>query len=140
MSEEDATEGPVRVGIGLVRRGERFLVRQRPEGSAMAGYWEFPGGKCEPGESADSATLRECLEETGLAVVVLALRRVIAHQYPHAWVELSYYDCVARDPGVDPDPASGFRWGPASELRSMRFPEANEPVLAALAAEFAPSG
>ena len=47
MSEPD-DERPIRVGIGLISRGGRYLVRQRPAGQIMAGYWEFPGGKCEP--------------------------------------------------------------------------------------------
>ena len=129
----------VRVGIGLIRRGDRFLIRRRPVGTAMAGYWEFPGGKCEPGESAEDATRRECLEETGLEVDVLSLRRVITHRYPHAWVALYYYDCEPDDPAAEPDPASGFRWVPARQLTTLTFPEANGPILDALGREFAPS-
>ena len=64
------SEQPIPVGIGIIRREGRFLVRQRPEGTVYAGFWEFPGGKCEPGESPAAATARECLEETGLTVVV----------------------------------------------------------------------
>ena len=45
----EAAETPIPVGLGLVRRGGRFLIRQRPAGTVYAGYWEFPGGKCEPG-------------------------------------------------------------------------------------------
>ena len=56
----------VRVGIALVRRGDRFLIRRRPVGTAMAGYWEFPGGKCEPGESAEAALIHESLHSLGL--------------------------------------------------------------------------
>jgi mutator protein MutT len=135
MSDE-TPGGPVRVGIGLVRRGDRFLIRRRPAGSAMAGYWEFPGGKCEAGESPEDATRRECREETGLEVGRLALRRVITHRYPHAWVELYYYDCEPRPPAEEPVPSAGFRWVAARELPTLPFPEANGPVLAALAREF----
>src|SRR5438067_9808955 len=111
-----ATAGPIPVGIGLVRRGDAFLVRQRPKGTAMAGYWEFPGGKCEPGESPAAATARECREEIGLEVVVGPLRREVQHVYPHAWVHLSYYDCVTTDPGAEPAPSTGFRWVRAESL------------------------
>lgn len=130
---------PVQVGIGLIRRGQRFLIRRRPAGTAMAGYWEFPGGKCEPGEPADEATLRECREETGLEIVLGSLRGVITHRYPHAWVEVSYYNCSTRDAKSEPDPASGFLWVAAGELPSLRFPEANAPILEALAREFGPA-
>jgi 8-oxo-dGTP diphosphatase len=136
MTPDPAGAGPVRVGIGLVRRGDRFLVRRRPAGTAMAGYWEFPGGKCEPGEPPERTTRRECSEETGLAVAVGPLRQVISHRYPHAWVELYYYDCEVEGSAIDPDRQSGFRWVAASELPALVFPEANGPILAALAREF----
>ena len=133
MSEDQ----PVRVGIGLVRRGDRFLVRRRPEGTIMAGRWEFPGGKCGPGERTASATARECLEELGFEVEVGALRRVTTHRYPHGLVELYYYDCVPCAADAEPNPTSGFTWVRASELCPLDFPEANGPILEALAREFA---
>ena len=49
---------PTCVGIGLIRRGESYLIRQRPEHTVYAGYWEFPGGKCEPGETPAETTAR----------------------------------------------------------------------------------
>ena len=94
----DAPSGPTHVGIGLIRRGDEVLVRRRPEGTVYAGYWEFPGGKCEPGESPAETTVRECLEETGLTVVVDRLRRVIEHHYPHGHVRLHFFDCVPGTP------------------------------------------
>src|SRR3989442_778604 len=128
-------ERPTCVGIALVGRRGSYLIRQRPPGTAMAGYWEFPGGKCEPGEAAAAATARECREEIGLDVVVGPLRREITYRYPHAWVHLSYYDCVTADPDADPDPSTGFRWIAAEALVGLRFPEANEAILDELARE-----
>ena len=135
-NDDSATLRPIQVGIGLIRRGDAFLIRQRPAGTAMAGYWEFPGGKCEPGETTPAATLRECREETGLSVALASIRRIITHRYPHAWVELYYYDCRTLEPYGEPDPATGFRWVAAAVLPTLRFPEANAPILAALAEEF----
>ncbi len=126
-------EAPTRVGIGLIRREDRYLIRRRPEGSAMAGYWEFPGGKCEPGEPPTDATARECLEEVGVAVAVGRLVRRIIHRYPHALVELFYYDCSSIDPGAEPSAGSGFVWAEAGALPGLRFPDANEPLIAELA-------
>ena len=127
--------GAIRVGIALVGRGGAYLIRRRPPlpGSPMPGVWEFPGGKCEPGESSESATARECLEESGLAIVVGARRRVTTHEYPHGRVELHYFDCVLADPRAEPDRASGFRWVEAGELPALPFPEANGPILDELA-------
>jgi mutator protein MutT len=129
MSQKTEVPIPTSVGIGLIVRGETFLVRQRPEGTVYAGYWEFPGGKCEPGESPAQAAVRECLEETGLAVVVVRLRRVIEHHYPHGHVRLHFFDCIPEDHQAEPAGGSGCRWVRAAELLHLRFPEANEPVL-----------
>lgn len=126
-------EQPIPIGIGLIRREDRFLVRRRPEGTVYAGYWEFPGGKCEPGESPARATRRECYEETGLAVVVGSLRRISTYRYPHGFVELHFFDCITEEPLAEPDADSGFVWIKARELLSLRFPEANEAVLDDLA-------
>lgn len=130
------SETPIAVGIGVIRRGDSFLIRRRPEGTVYAGYWEFPGGKCEPGETPGQATARECLEEIGLHVVVERLRRVVIHRYPHGLVALSFHDCVTEDPSAEPDPATGFQWIPIDRLNSLRFPEANEVILAELADEW----
>ncbi len=128
MNDESA-ERPIRVGIGLVRRGDAFLVRRRPAGTVYAGYWEFPGGKCEPEETPDQATARECYEEIGLRIVVGALRCTATHRYPHGLVKLHFYDCTTEDPAEDPAHESGFLWIPVGRLGSLRFPEANEAVL-----------
>lgn len=101
----------------------------------MAGRWEFPGGKCEPGETPEAATARECLEEVGVEVEVGRLERRTRHRYPHAFVELSYYHCRMSEPTAEPAPGSGFRWVPAAELAGYQFPDANEPVVEALARE-----
>ncbi len=126
---------PTPVGIGLVRREGCYLVRRRPAGTVYAGYWEFPGGKCEPEETPAQATARECLEEIGLPVVVGALRRVTTHRYPHGLVKLHFYDCTTDDPVAVPAAGSGFEWVPVNRLASLRFPEANEAVLQDLCRE-----
>ena len=125
----------VRVGIALVRRDGSYLVRRRPPGTAMAGFWEFPGGKCEPGESPESATVRECAEETGLAVRVITRRHLAWHEYPHGRVELHFYDCETIDPAAVPDPATDFRWVGARVLPSLAFPAGNAALLVELARE-----
>jgi mutator protein MutT len=134
--DPDRPDAPaIPAGIGLIRRGEAFLIRQRPAGTVYAGYWEFPGGKCELGETSAQATARECLEETGLRIVVGRLRRTVRHRYPHGLVELSFHDCTTEDPAAEPDPATGFRWVAIDQLTGLRFPEANEPILEELARE-----
>ena len=127
-----AEEQPTRVGIGLIGRGGSYLIRRRPPGSPMAGCWEFPGGKCEAGESPGAATARECLEEVGVEVEVGALAHRVVHRYAHGLIELHYYRCSTAG---EPDPGSGFVWVPAGELPNYHFPDANDAVVAALARE-----
>lgn len=126
---------PIPVGIGLIGRAGSYLVRRRPPGTVYEGYWEFPGGKCEPGESPEAATVRECLEEIGVAVRLIRLRKVVDHDYPHGAVRLHFFDGESVDPDAEPVPESGFRWVRAAELAALRFPEANEAVRAELIAE-----
>jgi mutator protein MutT len=132
-----SSPAPTPVGLGLVQRGDRFLVRERPAGTVYAGYWEFPGGKCELGETPDQAAARECLEEIGLRVIVGPLRHVTTHRYPHGLVELFFYNCTTADPAAEPAVGSGFQWVPAARLCLLRFPEANEAILEELAREHA---
>ncbi len=125
---------PTRVGIGLVGRSGSYLIRRRPEGRVMAGVWEFPGGKCESGESPEAATARECLEEIGVEVEVGGLVRQVVHRYPHGLIELNFYRCSTRG---EPLADSGFAWVAACELASYAFPGANDEVVALLAREAA---
>src|SRR5262245_5572546 len=117
---------PIRVGIGLIRRGDSFLVRQRPANSLYAGYCEFPGGKCEPGESPADATARECREETGVAVRVGELRLISSYRYPHGFVELHFHNCTILHRELEPTAESGFRWVERAQLAGLTFPEGNE--------------
>ncbi|WP_435015685.1 (deoxy)nucleoside triphosphate pyrophosphohydrolase [Tundrisphaera sp. TA3] len=126
-------ETPIRVGIGLIARDGRYLVRIRPPGSPMPGVWEFPGGKCEPGETPEAATARECREEVGMVIRVGRLDRTITHRYPHGLVELSYFHCRPESAECEPAPDSGFLWVAARDLAHRRFPEANEGLIADLA-------
>ena len=125
----------IQVGIGLIERGGSFLIRQRPAtpGSPMPGFWEFPGGKVEPGETPAVATARECREEVGFDVEVGRLDRTFAHDYPHGLVELFYFHAHATDPAAEPGPESGFRWVRAADLPGYTFPPANDSLIADLA-------
>ncbi|HEX8201298.1 MAG TPA: NUDIX domain-containing protein [Isosphaeraceae bacterium] len=137
-----APDPPIRVGIGLIGRDGKYLIRRRPErpGSPMPGVWEFPGGKSEPEESPAAAALRECREETGLGIVLGPLRRVVTHRYAHGLIELHYFDCTQEDPDAEPDPITGFVWVPARTLPALTFPEANGPILEELARDAEESG
>lgn len=132
VAESVTDDQPIRVAIGLIESRGRYLIRQRPVGSIMAGVWEFPGGKCESGEDEASAVRRECLEETGLEVELISCRAQFEHRYPHGFVRLTYFDCRPTGMVAEPLAAGGFHWVAAENLPNYRFPEANEPIIGQL--------
>jgi 8-oxo-dGTP diphosphatase len=85
----DRTLVQVAVGV-LVREDGSFLLTSRPEGKAYAGYWEFPGGKLELGETVEQALRRELQEEIGITIDNCALWKIERIDYPHAMVELNF--------------------------------------------------
>jgi 8-oxo-dGTP diphosphatase len=124
-----------RVGIAVVEHEGRFLVGIRPPRASWAGYSEFPGGKCEGTESAKDAAVRECLEETGLQVTAIELLRQSSHPITHGTLELHFWKCKPVSPDAVRDDHQGFLWRTRNELRHLRFPEANGPVIALLCRE-----
>ena len=87
MSEREITE--VAVGV-LVAADGQFLLTSRPEGKVYAGYWEFPGGKVEAGESIEQALARELREELGIQIGSAHPWQVLVMDYPHARVRLNF--------------------------------------------------
>ena len=126
-AESDKT---IVVGIGLIWSGDKLIVGVRQPGSALAGRSEFPGGKCHPDESPDNATIRECLEETGLAVELIGLRMRTLHSYAHGHIDLHFFDCR---PSFDAPLTPPFEWRSVRELPSLHFPDGNAELLADLA-------
>jgi 8-oxo-dGTP diphosphatase len=79
----------VAVGVMVAPDG-RYLLAQRPADKPYGGYWEFPGGKLEAGESVEAALARELHEELGIDVTQCALWHTLEHDYPHAYVRLFF--------------------------------------------------
>lgn len=79
----------VAVGI-LLRADGAMLLSTRPEGKPYAGYWEFPGGKIEAGETVEEALRRELIEELGVTIDSAEVWKVTEHDYPHALVRLHW--------------------------------------------------
>lgn len=122
------------IAIAVVRHEGRILIARRPEGEALAGYWEFPGGKVRPGESPEEAARRECREELGCEVSVGALLDKVDHDYAHGALRLMFYE--ARLSGAPPATRHRreWKWVLPSELEAYRFPLANRGILAKLTA------
>ncbi len=125
----------LRVGIAIVIHEGAYLVGIRPPGKPLAGFSEFPGGKCEPGEDSGVCAVRECLEETGLPTV--AAEHLLQHRfrYAHGELDLAFWRCELQFPD-QAEPRNGFRWVQPAELFTLRFPEANQPLIQRLYADW----
>jgi 8-oxo-dGTP diphosphatase len=122
------------VAIALVRHGDCFLVGRRAPGRPLAGFYEFPGGKCHPGEPPEACVVRECREETGLRIEAISLRRQVVHRYPYGTVHLHFFDC-RLERGANTEPLlNSFEWVPKARLPDLQFPDPNMPLIAELVA------
>lgn len=113
--------------------GTEYLLAQRPEGKAYAGYWEFPGGKLEPGETLREALVREIQEELGVTIDRAFPWISCQFVYPHATVRLKFFHVMSWDGEVAPIEHSGFVWvriGDSAPVSPVL--PANGPILRAL--------
>ncbi len=117
------------IGIAVVENSHRFLVGNRGPDVTLAGFAEFPGGKCRAEESPVECAVRECLEESGLVVVSQRLLRRQQFEYSHGEVDLHFFLCRPADPTTVRDHHRGFRWVSANELMTLNFPPANASII-----------
>lgn len=122
------------VAVGLVwDAAGRLLVQRRPADGLLGGLWEFPGGKCEPGEAPEAACARELREELGIDVTVEAPFLRLDHAYSHFKITLHAFRC--RLAAGTPRSTNGepIRWVTVDELETLAFPRANRRLIEALA-------
>jgi 8-oxo-dGTP diphosphatase len=119
------------VSAAVVRRDGRYLVTRRQRGVHLEGLWEFPGGKCEAGESIAACLRRELREELGTDAVVGEELLAVTHHYPERSIELHFLACELTQ---EPAPLLGqeMRWAARGELRSLQFPPADDELIALL--------
>ena len=116
------------VVAAVIERDGRILVSRRLEGTHLAGLWEFPGGKCEPGETYDACLTREIHEELGVRARVGDQILVTEHAYPEKRVRLHFYWCAIDD---EPRPMIGqqIQWIDREKLTTLAFPEADRALI-----------
>src|SRR5947207_875533 len=124
----DAPSAVVVVAAAIGERDGHFLVTRRLKGTHLAGTWEFPGGKCEPGETLENCLARELAEELGVTAAIGGPVLVTRHAYPERTVELHFFEVTV--PG-DPAPQLGqeMRWATREDLRALSFPDADRAVI-----------
>ena len=123
---------PIVVTAAVVQRDGCFLVTRRQKGVHLEGYWEFPGGKCDAGESLAACLARELREELDVAATIGDEIFATTHTYPERSVELHFLRCT-----IDREPRAllgqQIRWVAREDLESLQFPPADAELIAMLA-------
>jgi len=122
---------PVVVVAAVIERDGAFLLTLRPDGTHLAGHWEFPGGKVHHSETHVEALRREIFEELDAIAHVGEIVHTVTHAYPEKTVELYFYKCELEG---EPKPMIGqdMRWVRRDELATLPFPEADRDLISRL--------
>ena len=122
------------VACALVDADKRVLIAQRPEGKTLAGLWEFPGGKVEPGERPEATLIRELHEEIGITVseACLAPLTFASHAYDAFHLVMPLYVCRRWEGTVKPLEGQNVAWVRANRLRDYPMPPADAPLISHL--------
>jgi mutator protein MutT len=122
------------VAAAVIERDDAFLVTRRQPGVHLEGFWEFPGGKCEPDESLAGCLARELREELAVEATVGVELLTTTHRYPDRSVELRFLRCELRG---EPAPQQGqeMRWIRRRDLLALAFPPADAELIELLLRE-----
>ena len=133
-TEADALPLVLVVAVALIDADGRVLLAQRPAGKTMAGLWEFPGGKVQPGETPEAALIRELKEELGVDVTAACLApfTFASHRYETFHLLMPLYVC--RKWGGTPQPLEHqeLKWVRPAKLADFPMPPADKPLIAML--------
>ena len=116
------------VTAAVIERDGSFLLTRRLRGTQLEGTWEFPGGKCEPGETHAACLQREIFEELAADLRIGGEILAVTHPYPERVVELHFFACELMG---EPRPMIGqeMRWVPRAELKSLDLPPADAELI-----------
>jgi len=129
-SQIPLVDNTVSIAIAIIHRDGCVLIARRRADAHLPNLWEFPGGKCLPGETPEECVVREVREEVGIEVQVVRERQTIHHCYPDRAVEIHPFDCdwVAGDARALG--CAVMKWVQLEDLSEYLFPPANGPLLA----------
>ncbi|MEM7776673.1 MAG: 8-oxo-dGTP diphosphatase MutT [Pseudomonadota bacterium] len=115
----------------LIDDDNRVLIAKRPEGKPMAGLWEFPGGKVQPGETPENAVIRELFEELGIDVCpsCVAPFTFASHSYADFHLLMPLYLCTQWDGAITPREGQELKWVRAMRLADYPMPPADLPLI-----------
>lgn len=114
---------------GILWRNGRFLAAQRPAGSEQAGFWEFPGGKIESGETPEQALIRELAEELSVSECKLLFWQTLDYDYPHQYVRLHLFHVLHFVGEPVPNDGQTLCWITTNEALTLPFLAADAALL-----------
>ncbi len=123
------------VTAGLLQQDGMVLITKRPAGSHLAGYWEFPGGKQEAGETLEECLAREMKEELGVNVRVGKRLLKVDHEYENRIISLYLFQCTHLGGEYKPLACEAIRWVHPEDLTQYRFPPPDEKIIERLTME-----
>lgn len=118
-----------KVGLAIVHRDGRWLVAKRRPDAHLGGLWEFPGGKCEPGEQPPDAAIRELREECGVEAEIERVLEPLVCEYDDRIVELTAAICRWVSGEAQALESDQCRWVLLSEMRKLDMPEVNAEIM-----------
>lgn len=125
----------IEVAAGLIKRNNRYLIARRKAGVHLAGFWEFPGGKREAGESLADCLRRELWEELSIRIDSPIRYQIVRHEYSDKVVELHFFHCAIEQGEPVPLGCEEIRWVFPDELTLFTFPPADYAVIQSLQRE-----
>jgi 8-oxo-dGTP diphosphatase len=125
----------IEVAAGLIKRNNRYLIARRKAGVHLAGFWEFPGGKREGGESLADCLQRELWEELSIRIDSPIPYQIVRHEYSDKVVELHFFHCAIEQGEPVPLGCEEIRWVFPEELTQFTFPPADHAVIQSLQRE-----
>ena len=116
-------------GVALIRRERQFLISQRNADDTFGSFWEFPGGRRNPGERFEDCVVRETREELGVEVSVEKKFMEIRKEHNKKIIWLNFYLCAYLSGDPQPLECQKVLWADVSDLKNYNFPPANERVI-----------
>ena len=117
------------MGCAIILKDGKILIAQRKPDDHLGGYWEFPGGKREPGETIEECLVREVREELGVEILPEKLLTVKDHIYPGKTLRLHFYFCKWSSGEAAKIDCHDFCWVRPADLRNFQFPPADLDII-----------
>jgi len=123
------TKKTIHVAVGVIEKDNTILIAKRQKGQHLEGFWEFPGGKVEAGESAEDALIRELQEEVNIKVTSSKFLFDIDYAYPEKNVKLSIYVVSHFTGEATGSEGQALQWCSINALQKYTFPPANQAII-----------